>query len=183
MTVRGKVLRKRGSPLGTPGRMTLQNGFSSDTLEKEWANNESGKSCTAPGVDKGRVWWSPGLKRLVILFEDRNGRKLCEVHHGNHAGREADLDGDGVPEVTNVHGCTLVGSGFGPVERKSDKKPQWGIKFSGSTLAALIDSLKIDGATDHSLDEHGFARGYHDVEIEYAWAPGEDPREEPESIA
>lgn len=174
MTIHGTVFRRKGTPLGTPGRMVLENGFACDTLELPWHNNERGRSCTAPGFDKGRVWWSPTLERLVVRFEPRNERHDCLIHNGNWAADAVDIDGDGTPEVTQVHGCTEVGMGYGDIERK-DRKKQWGIKFSGSTLAALIDSLKIDGAVDFSLDEHGFARGYHDVEIEYAYEPGAEP--------
>lgn len=151
--------------------MTLENGFFADALELGWHNNERGKSCTAPGVDRGRVWWSPTLKRLVIRYVDRNGREACMVHNGNWAAEARDIDGDGVPEVTQIHGCTEVGHGFGDILRKDGRK-QWGIKSSGPTLERLIESLKIAGETDFSIDAHGFARGYHEVEITYRWAEG-----------
>lgn len=173
-TVYGTVTRERSRPdgTGTPGRMSLDNGFSRDSLELGWHDNERGRSCTAPGVDRGRVWFSPALKRLVILFEDRNGRKQCEIHNGNFAAEERDLDGDGVAEKTNVHGCTLVGTGYGPVQR-SDGRMQWGIRNSVPALTSLIESLAFDD--DHTLDANGFAAGYNPVEITYRWAPGCEP--------
>lgn len=171
----GKVLRQRSTPLGTPGRLTMDNGFVCDTQELAWHDNERGKSCTAPGVDKGKVWYSPTLKRLVIRFEDRNGRKDVLIHHGNFAADAQDLDGDGQQEVSDVHGCTETGLGFGEVMRK-DGKMQWGIKNSGATLKGLIDSLRCDPAeADTVVEVDGVQQGFHDVEITYEWAEGAAP--------
>lgn len=165
--IKGSVSRQASTPLGTPGALALANGFSCNTLELPWHDNARGISCTAPGVDRGRVWYSPTLKRLVVRYEDRNGRRDCLIHNGNFAADEADLDGDGVPEVTQVHGCTEVGRGYGDVLRK-DGKTQWGIKSSVATLAALISSLRCaPGETPDTVID---GVGYHDVEIEYSWA-------------
>lgn len=166
----GKVRRARSTPLGTPGRLSLEQGFACDTLELPWHNNERGKSCTAPGVDRGRVWFSPMLKRLVVRFEDRNGRRDVLVHNGNWAADETDIDGDGVREITQVHGCTEVGRGYGDILRRDGRK-QWGILHSVPTLSELIASLKIEGA-HQGIGLDGFAIGYHEVNIEYLWEAG-----------
>lgn len=168
-TVPGEVLRQKSTPLGTPGRMALENGYGTDTLELAWHDNERGKSCTAAGVDRGRVWFSPMLNRPVIRFVDRNGRHDCLVHNGNWAADEEDLDQDGVTEVTQVHGCTEVGNGYGVIKRK-DWKMQWGVKGSIPALEALIASL--DTGEEHVQDKDGFISGYNDVEITYRWAEG-----------
>ena len=162
--IRGEVVRQAPTQHGTPGRMTLENGFSCDTLELPWRDNERGKSCTAPGVDRGRVWWSPTLRRLVIRYEDRNGRRDCLVHNGNWAG---DVDAG---DITQVHGCTEVGNGYGDLQRP-DKRTQWGVLHSGATLAGLIESLRDERVEAGLTDAHGFVAGYHDVEITYRWAP------------
>lgn len=174
MIIRGEVVRQRSTALGTPGRMLLSNNFNCDTLELPWRNNERGKSCTKPDTYRGRVWWSPTLKRPVIRFEDKHGRKDCLAHNANFAAEERDQDGDGAAEVTQIHGCTAVGMTYGPIERK-DKKMQWGIRFSGSTLDALIRSLRDQSVEAGLADEDGFLSGYHDVEITYRWAPGMEP--------
>lgn len=173
--IKGKVIRRDPTPLGTPGRETLDNGFACDTLELPWHGNERGRSCTAAGVDVGKVWWSPMLKRLVIRFKDRNGRQDCLIHNGNWAADVEDLDADGVAEVTQVHGCTEVGDGYGEIERPDGKK-QWGIKASKPTLAKLIDALRcpIAGA-DTILVIDGEEQGFHDVRITYEWAEGANP--------
>jgi len=176
MLIPGKVIRQLSTPLGTPGRMTLENGYAADTLEPPWANNERGKSCTAPGVDRGRVWWSPTLKRLVVRYADRNGRRDCLVHNANFAAAgEEDVDGDGVPEVTQIHGCTAVGDGYGDIRRK-DGRTQWGITRSVAALERLIVSLRcpIEQA-DTVLEVDGARQGFHDVEITYLWADGAEP--------
>lgn len=161
MTVRGEVLRGKSSPLGTPGAMRLDNGFTCHTLEKPWHNNESGISCTIADTYRGKVELSPHFKRLVIRLEDKHGRKACEVHHGNFAADEQDLDGDGLAEVTDVHGCTLVGHNFGMVQRK-DGRQQYGIRNSVAALTALIKSL----------EDPLQPGGYHDVVITYRWDEG-----------
>jgi hypothetical protein len=160
--IRGEVVRQQSRPdgTGTPGRMALENGFSCDTLELGWHNNERGRSCTAPGVDRGKVWYSPTLRRMVVRYEDRNGRRDCLIHNGNWAGDEA------AGLKTQVHGCTEVGHGYGEVQRPDGVK-QWGILVSGATLAGLIDSLKCSSAeADTVIDGQGF----HDVEMTYRWA-------------
>jgi hypothetical protein len=171
--IRGKVVRGESTPFGTPGRMALENDFRCDTLELGWHNNERGKSCTKADTYRGKVWWSPSLKRLVIRFEDKHGRKDCLVHNGNFAGEERDIDGDGAAEVTQIHGCTLVGVGHGDVQRK-DGKMQFGIKQSGSTLAALIESLRVKDLSeaDTVIEMNSDGHGFHDVEIQYRWGDG-----------
>lgn len=171
--IRGEVVRLRSTPLGTPGHLHLSNGFDCDTLELPWHDNERGKSCIKADTYRGRVWWSPMLQRPVIRFEDKNGRKDVLVHNGNWAADTEDLDGDGIFEVTQVHGCTEVGMTYGDIERKDGKK-QWGIKFSGSTLAELIKSLR-NGEEAGQADKDGYLTGYFDVEITYRWAPGCEP--------
>ena len=154
--------------------LKLDNGFSCDTLELAWHNNERGKSCIKPGPGErpetylGRVWWSPMLKRPVIRFDDKNDRKDCLVHNGNFAADTKDLDGDGIAEVTQVHGCTEVGHGYGDIQRR-DGKMQWGIRVSGATLAGLIESLRDESEEAGHADVNGFLSGYHQVEITYSW--------------
>lgn len=164
MTVRGEVVRGKSTPLGTPGRLRLDNSFECHTLELPWHDNERGRSCTVADTYHGKVWYSPTLKRNVIRFEDKNGRQDCEMHNGNFAADEQDLDGDGVAEVTQVHGCTEVGHDYGLIERKDGRK-QYGIRNSVPALEALIASLRDDLQPG----------GYHDVIITYTWEEGCQP--------
>lgn len=169
MTIKGTVVRDESSVHGTQGAMELENGFKSDTMELQWLNNQRGVSCTAPGVDHGRVWFSPHLQRPVIRYADRNGRQDCLVHNGNFA---SEAEG----EITQIHGCTEVGRGYAWFTRQTPSGPrqQWGIKNSVVTLEELIKSLEIPGA-DHVTDQEGYISGYEDVEITYSWAPGKEP--------
>lgn len=147
----------------------LENGFGCDTLELAWHDNERGRSCTMADTYAGKVWWSHDLKRLVIRLEDKHGRKDCLIHNGNWAG---DVDAG---EITQVHGCTEVGNGYGEIQRP-DKKMQWGILHSGATLAGLIDSLRCPAEeADTLLEINGEQQGFHDVEITYRWAEGAAP--------
>jgi hypothetical protein len=165
MTVRGEVVRMMSTPLGTPGRLRMDNGFECDTLELPWHNNERGRSCTMADTYFGRVYVSPRLGRPVIRFQDKNGREDCEIHNGNFAADTVDLDGDGTPEQTQVHGCTEVGHGYGMIQRK-DGRLQWGLMNSTQALVALILSLTDEFQKD----------GYHDVIITYKWADGCSPQ-------
>lgn len=175
-TILGKVLRQKWRDEGTPGAMTLANAFgSADTLELKWDGNRRGTSCTKAGVYRGRVWRSKHLKnrdgtfRLVIRYADANGREDCLVHNANWAG-------EGAGEVTQLHGCTAVGRGYGEIERP-DGAMQWGIENSGATLDRLIASLERPGE-EHVEDASGFVSGYDDVEITYQWADGAAPEDD-----
>lgn len=159
--IKGKVIRQRSTPLGTAGTLVLENGFHCDTQELPWHDNERGVSCTMADIYHGRVWWSPTLKRHVIRFDDKNGRKDCLIHNGNFAADAVDQDGDGAPEVTQVHGCTEVGRGYGEIQRP-DGRIQHGVLNSAVTLKALIDNLE-------DAEQPG---GFHEVEIAYEWAEG-----------
>lgn len=176
MVIKGTVVRTKSKPTGTPGVLRLETGFSCDTLELPWHDNRRGISCTKPGTDHGRVWWSTRLKLPVLRFDDRDGRQDVEVHNGNFAADAADLNGDGVPEITNVHGCTAVGRGYADIMRR-DGRTQWGIKSSIPTLAALIAALRDPEVERPEVRATGFLTGYHEVEIEYIWAPGCAPGE------
>jgi hypothetical protein len=96
------------------------------------------------------------MKRLVVHFVERDGRLDCEIHAANFAADAVDQDGDGVPEVTQVHGCTEVGDGYGDILRK-DGKTQWGnereFHHYGSTLNAVpvLDSYRAYPARSHLL--------------------------------
>lgn len=161
MTINGSIVRQQSTPEGTPGALILENGFNCNTLELPWKNNQRGVSCTDVGTDHGRVWFSPTMNRLVIRYADRNGRFDCLIHTGNWAG---EAPGD----RTDVHGCTLVGYGYGMIERP-DGVQQWGILRTREALKALLQSLLTPGA-DPALPE-----SYEDVVIEYRWAEGCEP--------
>lgn len=174
--IHGTVGRQKSTPLGTPGALALPL-FACNTLELPWAGNQRGLSCILPDVYRGRVWHSPTFKRLVVRLEDKNGRADVLIHNANFAATlqdldnngiaGADLDGDGFPEVAQLRGCTAVGNGYGEILRK-DGKMQWGIKSSGATLAALVESLRTDDRPDTVVE----GVGYHDVVLTYSWAPG-----------
>ena len=161
--IHGIVVRQRSSPTGTPGSLVLGM-FACNTLELPWHDNKKGVSCIVADSYRGRVWFSPTMNRNVIRLEDKHGRADCLIHAGNFAADQIDLDGDGAPEITQVHGCTEVGRGYGDILRK-DGKTQWGIKSSGVTLVALIELLA------DPLEPSG----YHEVEITYTWDKGCEP--------
>lgn len=153
------VIIRRGisTPTGTPGNLRTDSGFACDTLELPWKDNRRGESCITPDTYMGWIWQSPSMGRAVVRLEDKHGRKDCLIHNGNFAGDTlADIDGDGEAGdlMTHVHGCTLVGMGYGLVRRK-DGEMQWGVLSSKDTLARLIDHL---GPGHHSFT--------------YIWQPG-----------
>jgi len=157
----GTIRRGKSQPWGTPGKLVSNAGFMCDTLELPWRNNLRGVSCiVAPDSYIGYPWESPTLGRTVIRLIDKNGRKDCLLHNGTWAGDTGlDIDGDGKAGdlVTQVHGCTLVGRGFGMIQRP-DGAMQMGIYKSKDTLAELI---KHFGPGQHSFL--------------YLWDPGCEP--------
>lgn len=147
--MKGVITRGTQADTGTPGRLILEDGFSCDTLELPWRDNQRGLSCIrpAPGGEPETylawIWQSPSMGRPVVRLEDKHGRKDCLVHNGTWAGDVMlDVDGDGEAGdlITQVHGCTLVGMGFGMIQRK-DGKMQWGVLSSKDTLAKLVAHL------------------------------------------
>lgn len=136
------IRRSVSMPHGTPGRLVTEGGFACDTLELPWKDNQRGISCIKPDAYLGWIWQSPSMGRAVIRLEDKHGRKDVLIHNGNFAGDTSiDANGDGVPDlVTQIHGCTEVGMGYGMVARK-DGKMQFGILSSKDTLARLVAHL------------------------------------------
>jgi hypothetical protein len=143
----GIIRRQKSQPWGTPGKLTLATGWSCDTLELPWAGNQRGISCTKADSYHGWIWRSPTMGRDVIRLENKNGRFDCLIHNGNFAGDQiVDLDHNGKPDfLSNVHGCTLVGTGYGMVQRP-DGKMQFGILKSKDTLTEFLAQL---GAGPH----------------------------------
>lgn len=130
-----KIVRGASTPEGTPGTLDTGEGFTCDTLELQWANNKTGISCIVPGTRKAWLWDSPTLGRTVVRIEDTDGRKDCLLHNGNWAG-----EGEG--EVTQVHGCTELGHGYGQIKRPVDGNvTQFGIMHSAPTIDALVHHI------------------------------------------
>ena len=155
------VVRNKTSEEGTQGILTTDAGFQCCTLELPWENNKSGVSCIITDDYDASIWFSPHLNREVLRLEDKHGRKDCLVHNGNFAG-----EGDG--DVTQVHGCTEVGAGYGLVQR-ADGKTQFGITASITTLTKLINHVH-----DNTIRPDG---GYDPVVVTYSWADGCEPED------
>lgn len=151
------ILRGASAPEGTPGKLVSSAGFTCDTQELQWANNKRGISCIMPDTYDACLWFSPMLKRMVVRLEDKHGRHDCLIHNGNWAG-----EGEG--EITQIHGCTEVGHGFGDIKRP-DGVMQHGILNSGNTLNMLIE---------HIISQVG-QNGHFNVT--YAWDTGCEPED------
>lgn len=137
------IRRGPSTPAGTAGKLRTIDGFSCDTLELPWRDNRRGESCITADAYTGRVWQSPSMGRAVVRLEDKHGRQDCLIHNGNFAGDTLiDIDGDGKAGdfVTNVHGCTLVGMGYGMLRNKGGDM-QLGVLSSKDTLARLVEHL------------------------------------------
>ena len=137
-----KIVRDKSTPEGTPGKLDTGMGFQCDTLELQWADNQRGISCIkpapgdAPETYKASIWHSPTLGHDVVRLEDKYGRQDCLIHNGNFAG-------EGTGEITQVHGCTEVGRGYGQITRPADGAvTQFGILHSVVTLEALIAHIR-----------------------------------------
>lgn len=133
--------REKSGQFGTPGLLTVSEvGFQCDTLELRWKDNRRGVSCILPDTYDCWTWTSPTLNKkgsgLVLRLEDKHGRGDCLVHNGNFAG-----DPEEDPElITNVHGCTLTGRGYGQIG-KPHGGTQWGIMRSVDTLNEFLAAV------------------------------------------
>ena len=154
MDINLNVVRGKSTPEGTPGKQTSDAGFSCDTLELQWANNRRGISCILADTYTATIWYSPTLGHEVLRLEDKHGRFDCLEHNGNFAG-------EAHGEVTQVHGCTEVGRGYGQIKRPGDGQvTQYGILHSVATLAELIQHVK------DTIGEDG------KISITYSWGAG-----------
>ena len=80
------------------------------TLELPWRDNHNEISCIPDGVYPYRKAWSKNARREVIWIDDVPGRTNIQMHPGNYTRQIlgcvlpgtgiADIDGDGVPDVT-----------------------------------------------------------------------------------
>lgn len=150
------IRRQPEQPWGTPGLLVTKGGFACDTLELPWRDNRRGESRILADAYSGWLWESPSFKRTVVRLENKHGRQDCLIHSGNFAGDTLlDIDGDGRGGdlVTQVHGCTLVGHGFGEIENKHGDM-QMGIRNSRTALGELIDHLGNGAHTFIYLDYH-----------------------------
>lgn len=137
-----QIVRGQSAPTGTPGKLDTGMGFTCDTLELQWADNQRGISCIKPGPDEAPetyqaiIWYSPTLGREVVRLADKHGRFDCLIHNGNFASM--------VPgEITQIHGCTEVGRGYGQIKKPNNHEvTQFGILHSKETLGALIAHIK-----------------------------------------
>lgn len=161
-----EVVRGLSTPHGTPGKWTiLETGWTCDTLELPWADNERGRSCTIADTYLAKLELSEhlgGPRHQVYRIEDKHGRENVMVHNANFAGEVK------IGDETQLHGCTAVGRGYGQIERNDGKKnddgtpaTQFGILRSVKTLEELIEATQGD-----------------DLVITYKWAPGCAPEAE-----
>ena len=135
------ITRGESTPEGTPGVLVTENGFTCDTLELMWADNKKGISCIKLDTYSAEVWDSPTLNQRVLRLEDKHGRSDCLIHNGNFAGSIAG------GEFTNVHGCTLVGYGYGTLQNPLGKS-QFAILRS---VKALQDFMQAVGDGPHEV--------------------------------
>lgn len=149
------VIRQPSAPDGTEGALTVINPageiFTCETLELPWHDNQSGISCIMADTYNATVWHSDHMNCDVLRLEDKHGRRDCLVHAGNFAGDAA------MGFETQVHGCTLVGNGYGSLSNDNGNT-QLAILQSKKTLAALLAFI---GGGEHT--------------ITYTWAEGCEP--------
>lgn len=111
-------LTRTYSPKQTTGKLTTDTGFTCLTLELPWKGNSAKLSCIPEGVYKVVPRQSPKYGQHLHVT-DVNARSFILIHWGNYAGSAnpktglpdilgcilvgdgyADLDGDGLPEIT-----------------------------------------------------------------------------------
>ena len=170
--MKATILRGASTNDGTPGRLTIENGWTCDTIELPWRNNKTGVSCINADTYRARLWESSklgcaqdialtcvdgrqiNLRHFVYRLEDKHGRRDCLIHNGAFAGDTA------LGEETHVHGCTIVGRTYGVATRDDGGGQQMAILYSRPVLAELIKQTRGE-----------------DLEITYEWAGGCEPED------
>ena len=92
------------------GKLTVDNGFSCDTLELPWRNNASQVSCIPTGTYKVIPRTSPKYGDHLHVT-GVNGRDLILIHWGNYAGSVNPKTG-----TPDIKGCILVGYGYADLD-------------------------------------------------------------------
>lgn len=147
------ITRQKSVPTGTPASLLVTDtGFTCNTLELQWNDNDPGISCIKADIYAAQIGYSGHLGRDVLRFENKNGRTDIEAHNANFAGQVS------MGMVSQVLGCIAVGSSYGDIERPDGKGTQYGILNSVDTLDALLANI---------------GTGCHTVEIK--WAEGCNP--------
>lgn len=95
------------------------------TLELPWKNNQTGISCIPEGKYRYIKYFSPHLKRDVLLLnkDDTKPREDVEIHNGS--------------TVRDIKGCCLVGDGF--TTFTVEGKQYAGLTNSKLTLNKLVN--------------------------------------------
>ena len=94
----------------TRGKLTVDNGFTCDTLELPWRNNASQVSCIPVGTYKVIPRTSPKYGNHLHVT-GVNGRDLILIHWGNYAGSVNPKSG-----TPDIKGCILVGYGYADLD-------------------------------------------------------------------
>lgn len=94
----------------TRGKLTVDNGFTCDTLELPWLNNVPRLSCIPAGTYKVIPRRSDKYGNHLHVT-GVNGRDLILIHWGNYAGSVNPKTG-----TPDIKGCILVGYGYADLD-------------------------------------------------------------------
>ncbi len=150
--------RSASTDQGTPGAATLHNVagielWNAHSLELPWRDNASDVSCIEDGVYLAKYVFSPKFNRKVYVLQNVPHRVACELHLGNWAGDKTR------GFWSDVEGCTVFGTDTA-VMAKPGYPPQIAVIHSGVAYDALVA-----------------ATGGADIEVEYRWTAGNEPKE------
>ena len=94
----------------TRGKLTVDNGFTCDTLELPWLNNATRLSCIPVGTYKVIPRRSDKYGQHLHV-SNVQGRDLILIHWGNYAASVNPLSG-----YPDIKGCILVGYGYADLD-------------------------------------------------------------------
>lgn len=111
---------------GTRGVLVTDQGFSCQTLELPWRENQRSVSCIPEGVYEC-VWTaSEKFPRGSYILQGVNGRSGVRIHSGNFAGDVA------AGWQSHIEGCILLGRKWG-----------WAANRYGVKQLALLNSRSV----------------------------------------
>ena len=122
------LLRYGSTPMGTFGEITLPDGTTLKTCEREWQGNKRGRSCIPQGIYTLRKRRSPVVERTSRGSHSEGwevtgvpGRTYIMLHPGN--------------TISDSDGCILPGKGLGFVSG------HWAVTSSQHAFDVLMSAL------------------------------------------
>lgn len=131
---KAELVRTSTSDQGTPGRLTLEGGFTCCTLELPWRGNKDNLSRIQIGVYICKKRFSWHFVHFLYEIKDVCDRDNILIHQGNFAGDTTK------GYKSDVEGCILLGARISKMIPEGFAKTQMAVVESKDTLAKFMEA-------------------------------------------